>query len=255
VKPGTKKEWVEEQIRRIRSEGSDGLHLRDKLNPFGQRNLLGLWVALEGAIYDLNQDIHYVEKVPNHWGEPIDYVGGVDWGFQHPRISILAVYKTSNGEQHYAFVDGWNKSKVVPTKVIAAMETFSNTYDISEWYLPPDQPGLIKLARSSKSNLGYSKIKKAKNNVSAGITVVSRFFNTVRLVILKGTKASELCWEETSGYEWDTDRDGAYKDVPLKKDDHYPDSIRYVIYSRHYRDNLIETKEEPLDDDRLILLS
>ena len=238
VLPDYDEDWVIEQVNLIRRGvmPHDGLHLKDALTPFGQRNLLGLWVAMEGAVFSSYiSDVHLVDKVDQSWGEPVKYYGAVDWGFNNPRIVIAAEY----GEHRLAVVDYWAEPGKEPTVMLRKMNELNGRYVVARWFLPPDQPGLIKMARRS---LGSSKVRKAKNAVLAGIDAVGRRFSNGSLVLVNTkSKACKLADDEISGYEWANEKDtGDFKDTPLKINDHFPDAIRYLVYSLDYKNKLVE---------------
>ena len=235
VQSGYSQEWVKEQIRAIRAGEApqDGLHLSSALTTFGQRNMLGLWVALEGAIFSqLDERVHFTREVPEAWGKPIATWGGVDWGFQNPRLVVIKEY---TGER-YQTVAYWSEQGKEPNEMVSEMERLTNRHNVISWYCPPDQPGLIKLA---KRTLGSSTVKRAKNAVMPGIDTVSRFISGGRLLFGDdGSAGAKLCWGEMSNYQWIQDKDGSYQDKPVKDADHFPDAIRYALYSRHHRDSL-----------------
>lgn len=236
-------EWIKEQIRAIRAgeKPTDGLFLKKALTPFGQRNLLGLWVNPEGVIYSMwDEEKHFVNDRPN-WGEPGDYYGAVDWGFQNPRVVIASSYgQDDNGLLIEKY---WSESGNTPTEMMSAMLRLQDTYDVSRWYLPPDRPDLIKLARQT---LGASKVRKAKNAVLSGIDAVSRRLSRKTLLLLNdGSEAAKLARDEMSGYEWKA-KNEALKDEPIKENDHYPDAIRYLVYSLDYRKAADKLPDKPI---------
>lgn len=218
VKPGYSREWVIDKVNDIRQgEASpSGLHLRDALTPFGQRNLLGLWVAMEGAIYSTyNSEYHFLAKIPDNWGKPQEFYGAVDWGFNNPRLIVGAMHS----DRKLAIVDYWAVSGSTPNKLIDVLERKSDQWGVTRWFLPPDQPGLIKEA---KNRIGGSKVKTAKDAVLAGIDSVEKRINRRSLILLNdGSDPSKLADKEMSGYEWARDRDGNYLDKPFKADDHF----------------------------------
>ena len=248
VRSDTDIDWLKEQIRLIRAGERDpnGLHLKEYLTPLGQRNLLGLWVALEGAIYNLDEDLHLLEKIPEKWKPTSEYICGVDYGYHNPRITVLQKCLNGKGLVSYAAVDYWKGEEGGSTgdDLIDALKSLQDKYAWSKVYFPHDQPGIYKKARGV---FGASKLKKAKTDVLPGISTVSSFVNTGRLIFLR-TKGYEKCWEEFTGYEWDKDKDGELLDRPIKTDDHFPDSVRYPIYTLHKRDTIVEEEpeEEPL---------
>lgn len=247
VRKGTSIDWIKEQVHLIRKGKRDpnGLHLKEHLTPLGQRNLLGLWVALEGAIYNLDENLHLFDNIPNNWKPTNEFICGVDYGFHNPRITVLNKCLNENGQVSYASVDYWKGVKDGSTgdDLIEALQNFNNKYKWDKVYFPHDQPGIYKKARSV---FGASKLKKAKTDVLPGISTVSSLLNTGRLIFIRN-KGYEKFWEEFTSYEWDRDKNGEFIDKPIKKDDHYPDSVRYPLYTLHRRDNIVlqdETEKE-----------
>lgn len=260
VKPGYTRDWVIEEIRAIRSgkKPANGLHLAPALTPFGKRNLLGMWVAMEGAIYSLDDERHYVKEVPKEWGQPTGYFGCVDFGFHNPRLAIMAEHKfMQNGQQvtGLAMVDGWAKPKSTGDDLILAIKEMIELYpSLDTVYFPHDQPGIRKTARKT---LGSKYVTKAKTNVNAGINVMSRFINSYRFLVLETARESELAWAELTGYQWKKDRDGVQLDEPVKAEDHFPDAFRYGTYTRYWRQEakVIKGVQEAIEQPGLILHS
>jgi phage terminase large subunit len=248
VKPGVTRDWILEQVRKVRAGLVDasGLYLKDYLTPFGQRNLLGLWVALEGAIYDLDEAFHVVDQPPTEWGPVTNYVAGIDFGFHNPRLAIFSEHKVVlNGQLQsaYLFVHGWHQKGATGDDLILKLKELDEKYHLQAAYLPHDQPGLKKIARKT---LGSSRIKSAKTAVSAGIHVTSRFLNSGRLKLLRSAPDYDLAWGELGGYQWKPDGEGGYLDQPIKQNDHHPDAFRYMIYSRHFKDEAQAVKQDQL---------
>lgn len=237
VKDNKSLDWVKEQILKIRAGEADpdGLHLLPYLTPIGQRNMIGKWVALEGAIYDLDESRHLLESAPSDWVPTGKHICGVDFGFHNPRISVLKEYTriiNNIQEKCYAVVDYWKDTNSTGDDLIAALDKYQEIYNWSQTFLPHDQPGIYKKARAK---FGASKLRKAKTSVFSGISTVSSFINRDRLVFLK-KPGHELCWDEFTGYEWKKDKNGDFLDEPVKKNDHFPDSVRYALYTLHYKE-------------------
>ena len=229
ARPGTTEEEIRELIHRIREgkDPQDGLHLVPKLTPFGQRNLLGLWVALEGAIYSIDPETHY-SKVPEWVGLPLKYWAGVDFGFHHPRIVVAAQYPGLLVTLGY-----WGAKDVGPDELIDALVQMSDDFGLDGVFFPHDQPGVVEKARKV---LGSSKVRKADNKVLSGIGTVQVGLNRGSLLI--GPQLSSfperhrtLALRELEGYSWKRDREGNWVDEPDKVDDHFPDALRYLCHS------------------------
>ena len=226
ARPGVGTDRLNAEIESIVSgdANTDGLHLVPMLNPFGQRNLLGLWVALEGAIFDWDADVHLVKSVPADWPDVKARYAGVDFGFHHPRAYLVEL----RGDR-LAVVDYWHGSASDPSALVDILDKWQGVYNFDCVFMPPDQPGVIEQARN---RLGASSVHKANNKVLAGIGTVQTLLNMCRLVYLDtGTESCSLSQKETEGYTWKQDRDGNFLDEPLKENDHFPDCIRYIAHS------------------------
>lgn len=233
-------EWIREQIRAVRAgeKPANGMFLKPALTPFGQRNLLGLWVNPEGVVYASWDEEKHVKDLPKTWEPKTEYFAGVDWGFQNSRIVVASAHGHDLDEKFYVEYY-WKGSGESPSEMMQEMKRIQDVYDIGKWYLPPDRPDLVKAARKS---LGASRVAKAKNSVLAGIDAVSRRLSRGTLYFSRGIndEAAELCFEELGGYEWKASKDGDLKDEVMKQNDHFPDALRYLVYSRDYRrDNSI----------------
>ncbi len=115
---------------------------------------------------------------------------------------------------NYAVVDYWSEPNSTGDDLIKALRVFQDKYEWVHAYLPHDQPGVFKSART---NFGASKLKKAKTSVFSGISTVASFFNRDRLMLIKN-KGYELAWNQITGYEWRKTKDGDFLDEPVKKD-------------------------------------
>jgi len=243
VRDGFDIAWVRDQVRAIRSgeAPADGLHLKDYLNPLGQRNLLGLWVALEGAVYNLDEARHLLGKVPEGWLDSGKCFAGVDFGFHNPRVIVAKRYQAPSElgfKTAYAAVDYWRGKEATGEDLLNALRALVDRWAIETLVLPHDRPDLFKLARNE---FGSNSLRKAKTNVLSGILTTSEFINSGRLIFLKTTDDPEapnnhaLAWEEMTGYEWGKDKNGNYQDEPVKKNDHYPDALRYLVHTLENR--------------------
>lgn len=238
-------DWVREQILKIRSGEVDpnGLHLQQYLTPIGERNMLGRWVALEGAIFNIDESRHLLESVPSNWEPTGNTFCGIDFGFHNPRIAVCKQYTKYENRTRltcYAIIDYWAEQNSTGDDLINSLDGFLDKHNWETTYMPPDQPGIYKSARAK---FGASKLKKAKTSVFSGINTVASFLNKDRLVLIKN-KGYEKAYSEFTAYEWKKDREGNFLDEPVKKDDHYTDAIRYLIYTRHYKELTTQDPED-----------
>lgn len=258
VRPGHDRKWVVDQVLKVRKgeAPSDGMHMLTALTPFGQRNLLGQWVAMEGAIYEMDEPHHVIESLqslPDGWSAAKSHIICGDFGFHNPRLAVLSVHnvRTATGTQDgYIFIHGWHEKNSVPDSLVTEVVNLKERFNLRNCYLPNDQPGIKRTVRKSTSN---SFVKTVKMAVAPGINVVSRFINQHLFLFLRSAPDFDLAWAEMSGYQWmeekSTGESGTFKDQPVKENDHYPDAFRYGIYSRHYKEglNVSESDEDYVD--------
>jgi len=216
-------QWLLERIAEIRDGREDptGIHLAPFLTVFGQRNLLGLWASAEGSVWDIDPDLHFTDTpLANYDG----IICGVDFGFANPRATL---FKYTRGGSYQSF-QYWHEQKSTPQDLINVLVQWERKYDIDYIFVPPDAPGIV---RELKGQLeGPEIVKKAKNQVLAGINSVSASLAKTSLTFLSPPRKFR---DEMTGYEWDGD-----KDKPIKADDHYPDAVRYAVYTHKSRNKV-----------------
>ena len=239
ARAGVSEDDLSQAIQDIR-EGKaplDGNHLVPKLTPFGQRNLLGMWVALEGAIFEMDKKTQTVSDWPEGYGEPLRWYASADFGFHHPRLILASYHK--NGK---LLVQGyWADSSVDQTPLLDQLDLWDSLVNLDSVFLPPDQPGIIQQARK---RLGASKVVKANNKVLPGISSTQVAINRglVKFAECKlpgsnvphDAQSFDLFWGEMEGYTWKRGKDGEWLDEPLKENDHSCDSLRYMIHTLSY---------------------
>ncbi|MGW5519125.1 PBSX family phage terminase large subunit [Nocardia africana] len=205
---------------------------------FYLRNILGQWVAADGAVYDCFDPAKHV--VP--WAELPDmqfYVGiGVDHGTTNPTAATLLGLGMDN--VLYA-VDEW---RYTPSNKEARKTNVQLSEGLRTWMAgahhpseDPEAPPRLRCytfvdpaAADYRVQLKQDGLTTypAQNNVLYGIRTVSALLSTGQL------KISDRCPEllkELPGYVWDTKATDEGKDQPIKLNDHSADSLRYGISS------------------------
>lgn len=240
TKPEYDSDWIRQAVAKIRAKQlhSGSPELIEALTELGQRNLLGIWIAAEGAVYQqFKEDQHVIDLLPEH-KQLTKVIGAVDFGYQNPRVAVLYEYD----EELLVCVDYWLGQSVEPETLIKEMARLTELHDIDHWYLPHDQPGITKTARRT---LGAAKVKNAKNAVLPGIGSVQTRLNKKTLLFLrKPGVIYDTCMSELQSYQWTFDKKtNSYLDQPLKVADHFPDAIRYGVYSLDHRKAVDEAVE------------
>jgi hypothetical protein len=65
------------------------------------------------------------------------------------------------------------------------------------------------------------------------------------LVYNNDSRHYQVLEEELTGYSWEEDRNGNAIDKPVKSADHFPDALRYAIFSYQYGKNFGPIHSEP----------
>ena len=186
-----------------------------------KRYILGLWVAAEGAVYDMwNPDTHVVDNpvdiLPRHW-----YVG-IDYGTTNPTCFLMIAIE--GGKAYCAREYYWdsvkkNKQKTDSEYADALKEWIGDT-KIQMVILDPS-------AASFKVELqkrGYV-VKDADNSVLDGIRTTARLLTAGNLHV---HRSCENLIKEFSSYVWDERSQISGEDRPLKANDHACDALRYA---------------------------
>ncbi|WP_029923873.1 PBSX family phage terminase large subunit [Nocardia otitidiscaviarum] len=203
---------------------------------FYLRNILGQWVAADGAVYDcFDQSRHVIA-----WADLPEmqwYIGvGVDHGTTNPTAATMLGLGVDN--VLYA-VDEW---RYEPSNREARRTNVQLSEGLREWLTgphhpsdDPDNPPRITCPvavdpsaadyRVQLKQDGLSTVP-AMNDVLYGIRTVSALFSVDKLKIADRCTA---LLKEIPGYVWDTKATEEGKDQPIKLNDHSCDSLRYSI--------------------------
>lgn len=205
---------------------------------FYKRMILGLWVAAEGAIFDMfDEDVHVVDKLP---GAPIHtYLVPIDYGTANPTVFLkLAVVRdrVANLEKVYGVGEYYYDSRArmrqkTDTEYSADLKAFIRGISPTV-YLDPSAASF----RAQLRKDGVRNLKDADNAVLDGIRVVASFLSNNRLFFLRGATPNTL--KEFPSYVWDPAAQKKGEDAPLKQNDHCMDALRYGVYTHFKRDGL-----------------
>lgn len=188
----------------------------EKITPSGvffDRNIKGKWTTADGAVYkDFDKSKHLITDITEY--NFIDYVAGIDWGYEHyGAICLFGI--TSNNEfillktirKQYQEIDYWiNKLKTIKAK-----------YGNIQIYADSARPEYVAMCRKEKL-----KVFNGDKSVLSGIEKVASLIKQNKLLIYD----SEDFLKEIYKYVWDK-KTGQ----PKKVNDDLMDAIRYAIYS------------------------
>jgi PBSX family phage terminase large subunit len=201
---------------------------------FYARNVLGKWVAAEGAVYDMWDDDRHIlrGKVPPLLGLP---GVGVDYGTQNPfsahMLGLTNGGHAAPGQRPGAKLILTREYRHDPAVALRQKTDAEFSTDLREW-IGTDKPDWVAVdpsAASFKLQLfhdGLTNVVNAKNDVLDGIRLFGSLLATGRLLV------HESCAgliDEIAGYSWDPAASARGEDKPLKVDDHSCDSARYAV--------------------------
>lgn len=189
---------------------------------FYDRNILGKWVQAEGVIY---KDYDLTSK-------PIDknmilYEDiGIDYGIK----SITAYQKLTYIRGGVCVVTDtycYDGSTTIKTDSQLADDliAFIGNSKVKNVYVDPSASSYI--AELRYRNTKFTVIE-ASNKVLPGIKTVLNGFGSGKLIILKN-KNNQYLLDELTSYAWE-EKD---EDIPIKRDDHHCDALRYAYYTRN----------------------
>lgn len=200
-----------------------------------RRFIEGLWVAAEGAIYDMwDPDVHVIpwENLP-----PLrDMLAiGVDYGTTNPTVALL-LGLTDEESPRLALVDEW---RYEASDTGARLTDAALSQRMRDWLAGTHTPYVSALrprwvivdpsAASFQVQLradGVQGVVDADNEVLYGIRTVSSLLGGQRLIV---TDKCRGFITEAPGYSWDAKATKEGVDKPIKTADHSLDGGRYAI--------------------------
>lgn len=209
---------------------SESYKAREKASHTGlffKRNILGLWVMAEGAIYEAyDEAVHVVDELP----EMRRYWLGMDYGTVNPtsvlllglgaddRLYVVAEWRHASRETQRQMTDA---------QYSAAIGEWLRDQGVTpEWsFIDPSAASFITQAWSDGT---VPNIAKARNDVVDGIRSVS---SALAAGILRIHRSCTGLLEELPGYVWDEKAADKGEDKPVKINDHSCDALRYVVHS------------------------
>lgn len=189
---------------------------------FYDRNILGLWVQSEGAIYTR----YTIKKVVIDPRTVLFSDIGIDYGIKGITAYEKLTYLRSGNvilSDTYRY-DGKDGIKT-DTQLVDDLIVFMGNEKYNVAFVDPSASSFIAEARSRNLKI---RIKEADNSVLPGIKSVMNGFISEKLIIAE-TKANEPVGDELSVYAWQKGE----QDKPIKENDHHLDALRYAYYGRH----------------------
>ena len=189
------------------------------------RYILGNWAVAEGAIYpQFDPARHVVSVLPHmrmHWV-------GVDYGHSNPTVFILAglgddgrLYVVAE-DYHAADQEGDRSPAWYSQAMIRFLRRHETGLVLDKILVDPSAKGFITQLRED----GVARVAGADNDVLARIQLISSMFS--RDLVRIHSSCVRLI-DELRGYVWEAKAQEHGEDRPVKKDDHGPDALGYLI--------------------------
>lgn len=222
---------------------------RENTGLYYRRNVLGEWVAAEGAIYPMwDPDLHVVP-----WQSLPDMhriLGvGIDYGTTNATAALMLGLGV---DRKLYLIDEWRhdsrQSQVTYTDAqlserikgwLAAGHTPQLTSARTEWVVVDPSAASLKV---QMRNDGIEGITDADNDVAYGIRTVASLLGAGQLLVSDRCKG---LIGEIPAYSWDDKATLKGEDKPLKVADHSLDAARYAVTTTEslWRGQLLNARE------------
>ena len=200
-----------------------------------QRNILGLWVLAEGAIWSMwDEDQHVVEELP-----PLtDCVLAADYGTAGVFAALLlGVGVAADGRERLYVAREWRWDAKAERRQLTDAQYSERLRRWLDTEVRPAIPAAAELDRilvdpSASSFLaqlhrdGWDRVRGADNAVADGIREVATLLAADRIRVHASCTGLRA---EVPGYVWDPKKALAGEDAPIKANDHSCDAWRYGV--------------------------
>ena len=186
---------------------------------FYDRYIRGLWVLAEGLIYPMFGEGCLVDNPPQGGR----YYISCDYGTLNPFSAGLWCWdgKTATRVAEYYYSGRQEQRHKTDEDYYTALEQLAGDKPVQAVIVDPSAASFIEVIRRHKR----FPVRKAKNDVLAGINTTARFLQDGTIKIHRSCSS---CIREFDLYRWD---EKAETDRPVKENDHAMDDIRYFAYT------------------------
>ena len=186
---------------------------------FYDRYIRGLWVLAEGLIYPMFGEGCLVDNPPQGGR----YYISCDYGTLNPFSAGLWCWdgKTATRVAEYYYSGRQEQRHKTDEDYYTALEQLAGDKPVQAVIVDPSAASFIEVIRRHKR----FPVRKAKNDVLAGINTTARFLQDGTIKIHRSCSS---CIREFGLYRWD---EKAETDRPVKENDHAMDDIRYFAYT------------------------
>jgi PBSX family phage terminase large subunit len=194
------------------------------------RMLYGDWdIQPEGLVYpEMDKTIFDSSEKFKNGMPPGEHYGGIDWGFTSPAVFLIGVL--DENKHFWIYYERYVRGKTVAEHAAA---------------LPRENEVLYFADSADPQSIAQLKkedfiVRKANKDIKFGINIVHEWIRSGRLHISSDCKA---LFQEAKLYRRKStqvkeehevgDHDGGDPDIPIKKNDHALDSLRYTLVGVH----------------------
>lgn len=209
-----------DQAKRARILRSYGTHERTARDR-------GEFTSVEGLVYDFDPRVHVIPsfKIPPEW---VRY-GAIDWGTRNPFCYLLAAHDPSDDTLHF-YRAIYRRERTI-TQHVEAIREITDVWP--EWIVADSEDRGSRLTMAREHDIPTLATRKGKGSVRSGLNHVQERLepdaNGRPHLFIHDHPSMRPVIKEFLSYRWDTmnsKRD--QPDMPLKKDDHAMDAVRYL---------------------------
>jgi hypothetical protein len=223
-----------------------------------ERFLLGKWAAYEGLVYsEFSQDIHLIShnRMLDYWRElnathkSITNIEGFDFGIAVPSCYI---YGFCDGDGNVMLLDGFYKPEMSIEDISAEILRIRLEYGTDDNKVWSD-PDIFRRKTTTKKTVGKSVADmmhsegifcvRGNSDITNGIVKVKQYLTPQRFHRNPFTKQAgaphlyvseklEFFVDEINSYYWQKDANSELSDLPMDKDDHAMDTLKYMLSER-----------------------
>lgn len=192
---------------------------------FYERNIRAKWVAAEGHIYTMLDDDNLTDFIPSF---PERVFMAIDYGTSNMTVfnKVYLYNDTFYVVDEYSHSGMETQSNKAPSEYVDDLKDFIGLDAGIVDGIYPDPSANYFITECKKSGIGG--FKKSNNDIIYGIQIMQNMFAHKRIKIHYKCKKTI---ESLQSYKWDLAAQLKGEDVPVKKDDHFCDALRYIFSS------------------------
>jgi len=178
--------------------------------------------------------------------EDWDRIVGLDWGSRNPTAIVFAAVNPTGQILVYDF---WTQGGLTVSQWADKLKNREDFEQINAWVIDPS--ALAQAREFGQYGIYFTSYNpetlKKLNDVTIGINLVSQYFLEGKIKIFDHC---DVLIQQLEQYQWEPSQSRFGSDSrpkPLKKDDHGPDALRYLVSARPTGHKTPEKKYKGLD--------